>query len=163
MDGIRFDRLVTSTSTASRRRLLGGIATLALAGWGGEEVASAKKRCRGVRKCGKKCCPQGQVCSDPTTGACVTPTATNPDPICAGINSCCSTRKCGKGCLCQTTIEGGGFCTKLGSPGCGADCTSSDQCPDGVCISYAQGSTCNGNTCCAARPAVCVPNSSRCS
>jgi hypothetical protein len=112
--------------------------------------------------CGNTCCLAGTQCTNPQTSSCVNRTATNPDPICAGIPSCCSTRQCGDGCLCQTTIEGGGFCYRGSAPGCGESCTSSDDCTNGVCISYAAGTTCGANVCCGHRPAVCVPNSSRC-
>jgi hypothetical protein len=122
-----------------------------------------KKKCKKPKvKCGKKCCASGVVCTNSNAGICVTPSPTNPDPICAGIPSCCSTRQCGDDCLCQSTIEGGGFCYRPGAEGCGATCTSSADCPDGVCITYEAGTTCGSNTCCDGRLAVCVPNASRC-
>ncbi len=91
------------------------------------------------------------------------PASAKPDPICAGRPSCCSTLMCGDDCICQTTVEGGGFCLKLGATGCGDDCTSSAQCPGGVCTYYGTAANCNpGVTCCGGRVAACTSNSSRC-
>lgn len=105
-------------------------------------------------------CPQGKGCN--FEGQCVDTSPTNTDPICAGVSSCCPTRQCGNGCSCQSTIEGGGFCFQPGATGCGETCTSSAECEDGVCVFYGTATTCGGQTCCAGRTAVCVPNSSRC-
>jgi hypothetical protein len=170
MDDERFDLLtkVLGDQARSRRAVVSVVAGGALGAvlWlrGVEEVSAKKrKKCpRGTRKCGTikkkhgrkkiKCC---RIVPE-------IPASANPDPICAGTPSCCSTKQCGEGCNCQTTIEGGGFCYKLGAPACGASCTSSADCPDGVCVFYGTDTTCNENHCCEDRPAVCVPNSSRC-
>lgn len=176
MDETRFDIWVKSRLVVigTRRSILhgflGGAASLTAGILGLTETRAKKKKtkkkrkCPPARKCGRKCCTPKQQCTSTSfsTGRCVTRTPSNPDPICAGIHSCCSTRECGADCICQTTIEGGGFCLRLGAPGCGAPCTSSDECGDGVCISYAAGTSCGANVCCDNQAAVCTPNSSRC-
>jgi hypothetical protein len=167
MDGSRFDTLSKALGAGFGTRR--GVLLAAAAGVGGALAAGeaeGKKKgkkpkpCpRGTTKCGVikkkngkkkfKCCR-------------TIPASANPDPICAGIPSCCSTKVCGDGCICQTTIEGGGFCLRSGAEGCGADCASSDECPGGVCIFYGDQTTCGANVCCGHRPATCVPLASRC-
>ena len=158
------DRFDTLTKRVVQRRnalqLLAGGTLMGALAVGSQDQAEA--RCPRSRRCGKgTCCPRGERCANPDTQVCVVPTASNPDPICAGTPSCCSTRKCGRGCICQTTIEGGGFCYRKGKTACGETCTASSDCEDGVCVVYAPDPNCEFS-CCAGQTAACVPNSSRC-
>jgi hypothetical protein len=112
VDGNQFDEFVRrALEDASRRgvlrRGLGAVVASAAAAWGLRTVdsAAAKKKKRkkakkkgvpkraptvppgcpaGTQSCGAACCPAGQVCGNPATGACVTGQGT----CAAGADTC---------------------------------------------------------------------------
>jgi hypothetical protein len=72
MDADRFDRLVRSLTTRSRRGFSRALAGLGLAGGVGTLLRTAdseakkrkKKKCKGKKKCGKKCIAKSACCTD---------------------------------------------------------------------------------------------------
>jgi hypothetical protein len=83
----RFDSLTRSITTAtSRRRLTQLVSGVALAGgFGTGDLAptAAKKRCKGCRRCGNKCCPSGRACRGKS---CVKPCS---DSVCGQFPAAC--------------------------------------------------------------------------
>jgi hypothetical protein len=84
------------------------------------------------------CCEVGKVC---VNDVCVSPTA-----FCPNNGGQCGTTVCGAGqtattnCASTITAEGESFCVdfnKSNEVGCGAECTSSEDCEDGhVCLCH---------------------------
>jgi len=92
MDGDRFDRIARAVGDMpSRRDALRALVAGAFAAAVGEAPAEAEaaKRCRGARRCGRRCCPKGKFCCDPERGACCAKGdgCCNPSP---GTGTCCA-------------------------------------------------------------------------
>jgi len=111
-------------------------------------------------ECGDRCISDSGVpgiCADPD-GDRVCTCTTNPDPECEG-QTCATFETCTPGSpncddngVCGSTAEGGGLCIDGSTPCAGlADCTTSADCPDGLCFV---------DSCCVR--SVCVPNTQRC-
>jgi hypothetical protein len=117
------------------------------------------------------CCQVGTVCRN---GACVSPVPpVPPPPFCANNGGNCGVTVCGVGqsattnCASTITAEGQPFCidfNKSNATGCGAECTSSDECDDGhVCLCHNNSPACecpgeNGGL----KVAACFPASVEC-
>ena len=119
MDAHRFDAITKVWISLPRRRLLGGLATGALApmlGLGGQEASA--QSCRRSRQCGK-----GEAC---VHRLCV--------PKCGDPFTCSSGegRGCPGTCLCTNKPGGGGVCVTGGNICDGLQvCTRQRQCPPG--------------------------------
>lgn len=135
-----------------------------------EECQSAPV-CNDDGQCVSQPANQGGQCAS-GTGMCVDGVCqtTNLSGACTapGVSACNSPGTgCGIGCVCYTTMEGGGFCINQSNAVCpGTDvrpqCSNSDACgSDEVCVSLEE----NGESCCgtgAQYPGFCVPLSARC-
>ena len=164
MDGERFDAIAKATATASRRqalRLL--VAALGGAlGLLGQDAGATEFGCKLVdRRCDKDAdCCSGACRRRRPGGRLRCRKTTNPDPACAGSDTCCSGPTCdvcagNSQCWCATTVEGGGICHW--DSGCPAPCATSADCgPDAVCVVAA--------TCCGppAEGGLCVAFATRC-
>jgi hypothetical protein len=117
-----------------------------------------KKKCKGgKKKCGKKCIPKSNCCTDADCGG----GATCQDGTCLCLagerecegtcipeDVCCPGEACGENCSCRRTVEGTGFCVQGGILIACVQCNSSAECEAGdQCVQQ----NCGGAT------AVCVP------
>lgn len=140
MDADRFDVVVRSFAAVSRRatlgRMAGGLAAL-IGLLGAEDVAAGKKRrkknkkCKGgQKKCGKRCIPKANCCTDANCGEC--------EHCQSGtcIPGCQSGQICQNGaCTCPTgQRDCQGTCIPDGDCCANVDCASGAACVDGACL-----------------------------
>ena len=154
METQRFDDFVRSwaaggTRRAALRLLAGGGLAALLAGRPGEAAADCPRR----RRCGQDCCRSEEVCLG---GRC---RAKGPcgDAPCLG-------KRCGSDedfCFCTSSVEGIGFCLDGFAASCTRyePCTSSRQCPDGLCLATAD--CCGGKNLCVPRSKACPSGTGR--
>lgn len=153
VDPFRFDALARLLSdTPSRRGALRLVVGTLVALTAAEETEANRKkaeakRCPRKRRCGKDCCRASQIC---VGGRCQAKGACGDSP--------CFGQRCGAAedfCLCTSSVEGVGFCLDGFAASCEAyeSCTSSRQCPKGLCLATAD--CCGGMN-------LCVPLSNAC-
>jgi hypothetical protein len=155
MDESRFDQTLKAFAAASGRRTalraLGGAAMALLAVIGLPDVGDArkkkvknkkKKKCKGgTKKCGKKCIPATDCCTDADCdgGTCVDGTCqclggSKPcDGACIPEGGCCNASDCDDGNPCtQSVCNGNGTCSFPNKPDL-SYCGGNNYCSGGVC------------------------------
>lgn len=168
MDNERFDRIARTVGTASRRRVLAGLAAAALNGlWPGRAGAACNPAsCDAVDDCGSKSCIGVQCVTFPEDAGTVCRPAVNEcdlAEVCNGSSIACPTDKkkangaaCSSdGNSCTSDICQNGLCThpaKADREECDDDgnaCTL-DICLGGVCTHqpFPDGAVCPGGACC---------------
>jgi hypothetical protein len=183
MDSATFDLLTRSVSTSvTRRRIIALLSSLGLAGFASSPFGASAKPCKGnKKKCGGKCIPKKDCC---TNKECDKKIA---GQVCKNGNCTCPgrTKKCGKKCIANDV------CCAAGERGCpyyevcedgtcrnclGEDCGVPEDCCTGQCelfsgcfcyVGNSSGCTsdrncCNGSCNTATGQCDCDPNGSPC-
>jgi hypothetical protein len=122
----------------------GGLAANILGLTASAKKKKRKKKCKGgKRKCGKKCIPKANCCTDADCGGgatcqdgtCLCPNGEREcEGTCIPDDICCPGEACGQNCACRRTVEGTGFCVQSGiliecvQCNSSAECEADDQC-----------------------------------
>jgi Stigma-specific protein, Stig1 len=127
----------------------------------GGKCLRGKKFCPGHEQCGKKCCPEGQVC-----------TGNQPNQKCCPANRACGETCCSHGHICcEDVCKNEGECCLGDTHPCGdACCTALEACCNGQCMPECtecpsgreicpDGTCCEGNEWCTVEG--CCPETSR--
>ena len=156
MNAQQFDRWVSSLATsASRRRVIAGLAGAALAGLGSGRIRPQETSAGSIDFTGRFCggiagipCPPGYECVDDPGDDCAPPTGADCGGVCRRIGSPnpCATILCRRGSECCPNC--GGICVPIGTP-CSDDLCVEEPCGDTICGP--------GTYCCNESCGICAP------